>query len=403
MIRKICLITPSHLASNPRLIKEAIALERAGYLIHIIFTQNLLFLCEADFKILNAHPSWKYDVLNLSKHKFLRYRSALINKWAIFMLNYYATLLTYKLALNKNYYWQKEKAIQSKADLFIAHNLAALPIAFDAAMQTEAKCGFDAEDFHRAENAGNSNQKQTNIAIKIEDYYLPKMDYVTAASPLIAEQYVNFYKREIPVILNVFPRTTKSAANKGNIPLKLFWFSQTIGQNRGLENIMLALKEISCEFEFHLLGNVEQSYKHQLLSVLPLEKSNTIFFHQSIAPDEIFEIATHFDIGIASEPGFSINNNIALSNKIFTYLQTGLAILASDTIAQKTFMTMYEDIGFLYRKGNSSSLAFLINTYHQDRDLLKLHQFNAYKLGQETLNWEIEQTKFIDIISRLNK
>ena len=38
MNKRICLITPGHIASNPRLVKEARALQQSGMEVHIIFS-----------------------------------------------------------------------------------------------------------------------------------------------------------------------------------------------------------------------------------------------------------------------------------------------------------------------------------------------------------------------------
>ena len=34
---KVCLVSPGHLSSNPRLVKEANALAEAGYQVHVIY------------------------------------------------------------------------------------------------------------------------------------------------------------------------------------------------------------------------------------------------------------------------------------------------------------------------------------------------------------------------------
>src|SRR5206468_12035854 len=118
--------------------------------------------------------------------------------------------------------------------------------------------------------------------------------------------------------------------------LKLFWFSQTVGPNRGLETIISAIAKTNKRFEPHLLGKIDQVYKLTLLSVfnqLKLEPQ-ILHFHLPIPPDDIFASAANFDIGFASEPGFSKNNSIALSNKLFTYIQCGLVVAVSNTQAQ---------------------------------------------------------------------
>ena len=73
----------------------------------------------------------------------------------------------------------------------------------------------------------------------IESRWLPGCAYMTAVSPGIADAYVENYGVAQPhVVLNVFP---KSHAPSGATPRgtarpgpSLYWFSQTIGPDRGL-------------------------------------------------------------------------------------------------------------------------------------------------------------------------
>ena len=52
MSKRICFITPSHISSNPRLIKEVQSLTNKGHQITILFAQTLDYLKFEDEKIL---------------------------------------------------------------------------------------------------------------------------------------------------------------------------------------------------------------------------------------------------------------------------------------------------------------------------------------------------------------
>jgi len=396
--KKVCLITTGHISSNPRLLKEASSLSNAGYEVHIVFTQYLEYLVAEDFKILSIHPDWKYsNFLWTPIKKTLRLKTALVQKITKWI---YPLIRLNELIINRNYNWQLQRAIEIKADLYIAHNLGALPVAVNAAKANKTKCGFDAEDFHRNEISDDVNSFDVRLKKYIEDEYLKEIDYFTAASPLIANAYRELYPQLNPVVINnVFEirNQPKINTNKNNV-LKLFWFSQTIGRNRGLEDIISALNQIENPLmELHLLGKLaieDAKYFNKLANF-------EIRYHKPVSPAQIFNLASDFDLGLALELNIPLNRNICLTNKIFTYLVSGLAILASNTAAQQDFLQENKNIGELYQIGNTKALADIITKLFNNREQLNEYKRNALESAKSKYNWEFEKQKFIKIINKV--
>lgn len=306
-----------------------------------------------------------------------------------------------EIARGRAYVELLKKAKSLKADLYIAHIQAALPAAVKAAKKHNAKCGFDAEDFHRHEVKDELNSYNYKISKYIEDKYIPQVDYITASSPLIAQQYALLYDREVTVLQNVFPKTPASSLinNNQKESLRLFWFSQTIGPGRGLEMVIEAIGLAKTKVELHLLGLCPDDYKQHLLQISQAAglSSERIYFYDPVQTEAIFEMAPKFDIGIASETGFCPNNNMALSNKLFTYIQCGLAVVASNTPAQYAFMQQYAQTGKIYN--NANDLSVILTEYNANRDLLFQTKNESYKIGQTVLNWENESQKFLSLVS----
>lgn len=405
--KKVCLITPNHISTNPRLVKEAIALENAGYEVHLIFTQSDAFETSLDDALLKAHPTWCYNALDWSgkdlQSTFYRFTSGLLKKIAEriffhFKINFFAPFI-----LNRHYKWQVKKAIAAKADLYIGHNLGALPVATFAAKQQQAKAGFDAEDFHRHETTDDPNHPDARIKGFAEERWLPTVQHLTAASPLISQAYQQLFPSLQPtVVLNVFPKLEDIAYNiEISYPIRLFWFSQTIGENRGLEIIVEAMKLSKGKFELHLLGNSLPGYQDKLQAMANQFNLQPLIFYNPVPEKEIFRIAATCDIGMASETGIPTNRDICLTNKIFTYIQSGLALAASDTTAQTEFLKLYPTTGKVYRKNDASSLASILDQFSDDRVFLADCKQKNYQLGQSFLNWETEQEKYISCVTQL--
>jgi len=403
-LKKIVLITSGMPALNPRLVKEADALWDAGYEVTVLYTYwndwgaalNKQLLAEKKWTAIQAggDPDEKPFVYLLSRlvHKVAKLLAEKTGRYSYFA----------NTAIARSSFFLTREAKKHPADLYIAHNLGALSAAVKAAKHFEKPCGFDAEDFHRQETDDDTNSYHYRMATFIEDKYLPLVNYLTASSPLIAERYARLYKRTIPSILNVFPKTEQlKVVNNIDKPIQLFWFSQNLGPKRGLEIIIEALGLTKTSFNLHLLGNVSPQYKEQLLQLAQSKEVDTacIYFYPPLKADEIFGFAARFDIGLASETGFCLNNNIALSNKLFTYIQSGLAVVASNTPAQSALISQYPQIGKTYK--NAAELAAVLPAYAKDRSLLNRTKKEAWETGQAVLNWDIECHKFLDIVENV--
>jgi glycosyltransferase involved in cell wall biosynthesis len=287
-----------------------------------------------------------------------------------------------------------------KARIYIAHYLGALPAAVKAASKHGAPVIFDAEDFHRGEEPYYPGQ--INDVIQIEDRLLPGIDLVTTASPLISASYQQLYPRQkIITINNVFSlKQLQPVMVDDPQQLKLFWFSQNIGPNRGLELIVDALNAITENVSLTLLGNIRSdAYVEGLLK--RSRQGGKVHFMQPVIPEQIFEIASQFDIGLAAEIPHCLNRDICLTNKIFTYLLAGNCILASATAAQKGFIDANPQVGFLYLHDDAAALAGIIRELYYNRNRLAECKRQASLLGSSYLNWEKESEKIIEEINNL--
>ncbi len=402
----VCLITPNHLSTNPRLVKEAIALEKNGFNVHIVFTQSITFETDLDNEILHQHPSWSFTRLDWSgrgpNSSAMRFAFGVCQKLAGWLFYFTGGKRGRNSLINRNFYWQLKAAVAVKAGLYIAHNLGALPVAQKAAKITGAKYGFDAEDFHRYESSNDPLDRAVVLKAAVEQAGLPGVNHLTAASPLIGEAYQRLFPDLSPrTVRNVFPWSPpESGSDDLSGGLKLFWFSQTIGPYRGLETVLDAMALIpATPFELHLLGNPIPAFTATLTArAESLGIKNGLVFHGPVPEKDIFRIAATCHIGLACETGEPYNRDICLTNKLFTYIQSGLAVSASATKAQQLFFKEYPGVGRLYEKNSSRSLAEALSFYVDHPGQLQAARAYNLALVKNELNWEREQDKFISAV-----
>jgi glycosyltransferase involved in cell wall biosynthesis len=292
------------------------------------------------------------------------------------------------------------------ADLYIAHNLGALPAAAAAARRNNAALGFDAEDFHSGMSLKGTDRSVEDAAVEhLERELLPQCDYTTAASPLIARAYARKYSMPLPqTVLNVFPlseRPTRFRPSNPREPLRVCWFSQTVGHGRGLEDVIRAIGMLDHHhIELHLLGHWSAGYKAALdtIAVAVGLSPAMIHIHPPIRPDAVVAWAARYDVGVAAEQPNSTNADICLSNKLFAYLLAGNAVVATATSAQEEFLRSNPGSGFCYKPGDVADLAAKLRVWCVDGGSLNAARRRAWDYGTERFNWNLEKPKFLNVI-----
>ncbi|HEV7330133.1 MAG TPA: glycosyltransferase [Flavisolibacter sp.] len=395
--RQTAVILSTHQpAANPRALKEYMTLKEQGFAVKYLYSYNYEWSYKVDeTKFMEAKLA-RTDFVQVAGNPHKSPVRYFLSRVIFRVCRTLAAIHPFfrKMASSRAAFSLWCTTSEYPADIYIAHYLGALPAAVRAAKRHRAKLIFDAEDFHRGES-GNYTSQVKNIEM-VEDRLLPSVNLLTAASPLIAEAYKNLYPEiAIETINNVFSREhlhPVPAINRGR--LNLFWFSQNIGPDRGLEIFIQALNELpEADISLTLLGNLRsKAYEKELLSIAI--RPSRIYFRSNVPPEEIFSIAAGYDIGLAGELQKCLNRQICLTNKIFTYILSGNCVLASDTPAQKLLLRQCPGIGLTYRHDDPKDLASKINKFYTDREFLYACRQAAAKQGDSVMNWEREKNKW---------
>lgn len=408
---RICLVTTGHLATNPRLVKEADALTEAGYGVRIVACSFWPWAETADQAFENR--SWRVTTIPFGAMasslqglwQRLRHRAASDLAKRVGPARLPAAVLR-----QAAHYVTPElgrAAAAEPADLYIAHNLGALPAAARAACQHGARLGFDAEDFHRGELADvPANAAQRALVAALEERYLPQCDYVTAASDGIGRAYADATGIDRPTtILNVFPRADREAvvdpaALDAEVPdgaRSLHWFSQTIGPGRGLEDAVRALPLLPDDVVLSLRGGWADGYERELRGLAhACGVAHRVHFVGHCPPDEVVRRASEHDLGLALEVGETVNRDLCVTNKVFTYLLAGLPVAATATTGQRAVCAALPEATQLYAPGDAAELASAVAKLLTSSE----SRTAADHAGRQRYNWDAEQGLFLDIVAQ---
>jgi glycosyltransferase involved in cell wall biosynthesis len=155
------------------------------------------------------------------------------------------------------------------------------------------------------------------------------------------------------------------------------------------------------DVELHLRGRWQDGYEGQLRQ-LAAERGvaqRQIVSYAPSSPDQLVRLSSEYDIGLALEWPISVNNDILLSNKIFTYLLAGNAVIASRTSGQAAIAPELGQAAALCEPRNPASLANAIKAWLEHPNTLDAARETAWRLGSTRFNWDSEQTKFLQVVA----
>lgn len=404
---KVCIVTPGHLTSNPRVVKEAEAFARSGFEVSIICGDYIPGSKEKD--LILADRCWEVKHVRFGS-KVAPFTTHLRQKLCQIFAHGMAKALGVSpalssVALSPAALDLANAAASVRADLYVAHYVAALPAAAHAAKRYGGRYAFDAEDFHLGDLPDVPSYSFVRSLIRsVEERWLSESSYVTAASPLIADAYKEAYDIPLPiVILNAVPSANGAPGptKKGNASKSpsLYWFSQTIGPGRGIEIAIEAIAISSTSPHFFLRGVPVVGYRDKLENLAArLGVSDRLHFLEMLTPEELEREGSVYDIGYSGEEGHWPNNQKALGNKIFSYMSSGIAIIASKTAAHVRFYPLTEGAMSVFEIGDKEGLARCIDELLTDPEVLANARIRSWEIGRSHFSWEIEATKLINLV-----
>lgn len=402
--RKICLVTNGHISSNPRIVKEADALADAGAAATVVGLQTLENLKPFDLELVRG-KRWQYRPIDVSRSSGAwTYRLRAARERGLRLLPPTAWRIPGVL---ENSYSRMTSILDAAlmrepADMYIAHNLAALPAAALAARRFAGCLGFDAEDYHAGELPDVPGYEKTRLhVLAIEDRYVPECRHMTAASPDIADRYMQRYGRSVTPILNVFPLAERpanaaAAVAPGTAAGSLYWFSQTIGPGRGLEQMLDILALMHARPLLQIRGTFAEGFQGALVAAAELRGvAVQVRFLPRSAPQQMVALAAEHTLGLSTEVIDSPNRAICLGNKIFTYLLAGVPVVLSDTPAQRRLAGQLGAAARIIDLANASEAAHELDAWLSSAEQLARSRQAAWNLGERRFNWDLEREKFL--------
>lgn len=397
---RILFISTLNLATNPRFYKEIMTAKNAGIEPEVICFEFRNWSYEYNKKLLESLGDCKVHIIQGNRKPILPWAWSVVKERLFRIAARYLTLkekfLSQAVTRRSDLILNVIHQLKGPFDLVVGHNPGALYPASVAAKKFNCKCGFDVEDYHPGEGDDKNVQRLTKMLM---NQFLPEMDYVTFAAPLMREKHIADIGLSNPnwhVILNLFPENQFCYSESDReSPLQIVWFSQNVNYKRGLENWIPALEQFKGEIELTLIGNKKEPFYSDFI-----KESSFIKYLEPMEQAELNRKICTYDIGLAIEGGKDYNNIIALSNKLITYFQAGLYILATDTPGQKEFLKTNPHSGMIIstaHEGFVDKLSQIIAS----KDSIRRTKAARFRNAQQ-FNWESESQKLLRLWSSLS-
>jgi glycosyltransferase involved in cell wall biosynthesis len=399
----VCILTPGQIGSNPRVVKEAQALHDSGFQVTVIATRVLDLVEPRDQSLMRRIP-WHLERIDLRSIWRWRFNRAF---QVVCRQGHTLTGSTHLADLGHSAFTRSltAAAVRTSADLYIAHYPAALPAAVAAARRHGGRYAYDAEDYHLGDWLDIADyDSERGLVRAIEGHYLKSCAFVTAASPGIADAYMETYKIKRPeVVLNVFPliQAPSGPTLKGTVKPgpSLYWFSQTIGPDRGLECAVRAIGLAGSRPHLYLRGTPVTGFLSHLEKIAAeADAKGRLHILPPDDPDNMEGLASRYDAGLSTENGKTKSRSVALTNKLFTYLLAGIPPIMSDTPEQRTLATETGMADQLYPIDNANDLADVIDRMLSDSVRLASARAVAYRLGREKYNWDSQKAVLLTAV-----
>jgi len=304
----------------------------------------------------------------------------------------------------EDFYRKCRRVLQKdRAHVYHAHDLPMLPIACRAARQFGGKVVYDSHELYT--ESGHMSDQMRRHWHRIEDDLIHHADAVFTVCISIGEELQERYHIAMPTILrNCCERTPIETSRDllrertgiaGNTPIVLY--QGGFARGRGLYNLIHATKYIEgAAVVFMGWGNIEDDLRRQ---VRREGLQDRVFFIPPAPQNELLSWSSSADVGIIPYQAVRLNNYYSCPNKLFEYINAGIAVAASEYPELVRVIDSY-GVGRTFNPDSPEEIGRTVDSMLKDRATLDEMKCNAQSAADE-LNWQVESERLVSTYRNL--
>ncbi len=320
--------------------------------------------------------------------------------------------LFHKLFSFVDYYVRSYRVvINQPADIYHANDLNTLPIAWWVARKHGAKLVYDSHELYLEKNMIRPPHRIIKFLLgQMEAFLIRRASAVITVNESIADELSQRYHVKTPtVVMNAPSRTNgivrsdvnllREALNIGQ-DYHLLLYSGFITFNRGIEKMIQSLRYLpDCYLVF--MGYGTEKYKKQLLKIiLQSGLESRVAFYGPVPSDEVVMYAAGADLGVAPIENSCLSYYYCSPNKVFEYINAGLAVVASDFPELRKVIYKH-DIGCTFDPNDPRDIARAVTYVFEDVERWRRMKQNTIA-ASKCYNWENESEKLLNLYRALS-
>ena len=297
-------------------------------------------------------------------------------------------------------------------DIYHAHDLNTLPVAYLAAKRDQAKLVYDSHELYVERNKLEPSSRLWKFILRcLESFLARRANVVLTVNESLAQEMTRRYGIPQPgVVMNTPLRVKQAGAlattnstlrNKLGISpdLEVLLYVGRITFNRGLEQLILSLKHLE-DCCLVCMGGGNEKYKRGLLSLAKeIGVGHRFFFFGPVPSDEVIYFAAGTDLGVAAIANSCLSYYHCSPNKLFEYMNAGLPVIASAFPELKKVVLEHE-IGLTFDPSDPEDIARAARQILDDPEERERMRQNALEAAS-LYNWEKESLKLLQLYASI--
>jgi glycosyltransferase involved in cell wall biosynthesis len=273
-------------------------------------------------------------------------------------------------------------------DVVHANDLSTLPAAILLARRHRARLVYDAHELYAEEEA--SSPRLYRAVLEVLERRLARRadEIVTVSEPLARELQQRLgVDRRPRVVLNCPPLLPSEPPARTATGTLRAIYQGALGPQRPLDDLLAAAEWADgVELTIRVRG-VDRRELERAIAARGL--GGRVQVADPVPPDRLVPALHSFDVGVIFNRPATMQQQVALPNRLFEYMMAGLAVVAPDLPALRALVDA-EGIGVLYEPGRPDRLGAALAALARDRSRVRDLGNRARRRAVERYNAEAE-------------
>lgn len=400
--RTVWIISYTPVAKEPRVIRQARALEEAGWRVVVMGLPSTQ-PCPASWHFLELRDrsvSRLSMALLLRVYWVLRLCGAIFARFGVWIeLKHWGARLCQRAT--PSYAWRRKtilKFLDTSSDLkphlVLCHDYFTTGVALEVAERAQVPVVVDCHEYALGQFAHNSRWLywyQTVVKVLQDDWY-SRVDGITTVCDGIAKLITADHSLRRPAcVIRSMPFFVQQPFRKAGDVITVLYHGE-IFPTRALHIAVRSMRLWRPEFRLVLRGYADPAYVKQLWQIADeVGVADRLTIEPPVPFEQIIPSANQADVGYFVHLDTSPQRRFALPNKFFEYVMAGLALAVSD-LPEMARLVREHELGTLVPSCDEESIAHAINALSRPKiDRMKQASLKAAR----DLNWEKEREKML--------